>query len=285
VIVTGGGGSAFAETRATLRTIIRAASPVLVAFSGGVDSSLLLKVSLDELGPDRVLAVTVHGPVHTREELAAAREAAARLGARHLVVPLDQLEVPGFASNPPERCYLCRGAMYAVLAKIAESEGMTTIIDGANLDDRGDYRPGMQAAADMGIVSPLLEAGLTKADVRAWAKDAGLPVWDAPASPCLASRFPYGEAISAESLHMVAAGEEFLRGLGFATVRVRHHGATARIEVGEDDIPRAAEGSVRRAIVEHLRGLGYGYVALDLQGFRSGSLNEVLKRPGDEEVS
>ncbi len=279
------GRSGSAEGRARLRTIVREASPVLVAFSGGVDSSLLLKVSLDELGPERVLAVTVHGPVHTREELAAAREAAARLGARHLVVSLDQLEVSGFTSNPPERCYLCRRAMYARFAEIAESEGMATIIDGANLDDRGDYRPGMQAAADMGVVSPLLEAGLTKAEVRTWAREVGLPVWDAPASPCLASRFPYGETISAQGLQMVAAAEEFLRGLGFGSVRVRHHGAIARIEVGEDEVPRAAEGSARRAIVEHLRGLGYGYVALDLQGFRSGSLNEVLPPPGDEEAS
>lgn len=281
----GAGASGSAGNRAKLQTIVRDASPVLVAFSGGVDSSLLLKVSLDELGPDKVLAVTVHGPVHTREELDAARELARRLGVRHLVVPLDQLEVPGFASNPPERCYLCRRAMYAGLAKIAESEGMATIIDGANLDDRGDYRPGMQAAADTGIVSPLLEAGLTKAEVRAWAKEVGLPVWDAPASPCLASRFPYGETISAQGLRMVSAGEEFLRRLGFTTVRVRHHGNSARIEVGEDDIPRAADGPARRAIVEHLRGLGYVYVALDLQGFRSGSLNEVLPPPEDEEAT
>jgi uncharacterized protein len=272
------------EVRARLRTLIRAAGPVLVAFSGGIDSTLLLKVSLDELGPGRVLAVTVHGPVHTDKELAAAREAAARLGARHVVVSVDQLDVPGFAANPPERCYLCRRALYGRLAEMAAAEGMKTIVDGANLDDRGDYRPGMQAAGDMGIMSPLLEAGLTKEDVRAWAKEEGLPNWDLPASPCLASRFPYGETISMGALEAVAAGEEFLRRLGFGTVRVRHHGTIARIEVGEEDIPRVAEGFVRRAIVERLRELGYAYIALDLEGFRSGSLNEVLPRSGDEEA-
>jgi uncharacterized protein len=255
----------------------------MVAFSGGVDSTLLLCLALDELGSDRVLAVTAHGGVHTEEELGAACAAAVRLGARHVVVPVDQLRAPGFAANPPERCYLCRRTMYDTLIPLAKAEGMKTIVDGANLDDQGDYRPGMRAAAERGIRSPLREAGLRKEDVRALAKREGLSNWDQPASPCLASRFPYGETITVAALSMVGAGERYLRELGFTNVRVRHHGPLARVEVDSEDIPRAAEPAVRRGIVEHLRKLGYKYVSLDLEGFRSGSLNEMLPAAKDKE--
>jgi uncharacterized protein len=250
---------------------------VLVAFSGGVDSTVLLTVALDELGADKVLAVTAHGDVHTEEELGAARAAAARLGARHRVITTSELSVPGFAANPPERCFLCRSAMYEKLLAVAAEEGLAVVVDGANSDDRGDYRPGMRAAAALGVRSPLLEAGLGKDDVRALAKRLGLPQWDLPSSPCLASRFPYGEVITAEALRMVGSGERLLRGLGFTQVRVRHHGPLARVEVGESEISRAAGAPVRRAIVDHLRELGFKYVTLDLQGFRSGSMNELLE--------
>ncbi len=264
------------EKEALVRTLLGELAPVLVAFSGGVDSTVLLKLALDELGPGRVLAVTAHGDVHTQEELAAAREAAARLGARHLVIHTKELAIPGFATNPPERCFLCRGTMYGRLVDMARAEGLKTVIDGVNHDDGADYRPGVRAAAARGVRSPLAEAGLSKQEVRALGKRLGLSNWDLPASPCLASRFPYGEEITPAKLRAVAEGERYLKTLGFSDVRVRHHGDLARVEVSGDDIARAAEGSIRRGIVSHLRDLGYVYVTLDLGGFRSGSLNEVL---------
>ena len=205
-----------------MRALLRELAPVLVAFSGGVDSTVVLKLALDELGPDRVLAVTAHGVVHTGEELAAAREAAARLGARHMVVRTDELAISGFATNPPERCFLCRGSMFDRLAEVAQAEGMKTVVDGVNRDDGADYRPGVRAAAARGVRSPLAEACLSKKDVRALARKLGLANWDLPASPCLASRFPYGEEITEAKLAAVAAGERHLRALGFANVRLRH---------------------------------------------------------------
>lgn len=262
---------------AKVRTIVRDIGGLLIAFSGGVDSTVLLKIALEELGTENVLAVTAHGDVHTPEELERSRVIASHMGARHAIIDSHELDVPGFSANPPERCFLCRGEMYSHMWRLARREGLGTVADGANRDDSADYRPGLRAARSQGVRSPLAEAGLGKEEVRALARELGLSNWDLPSTPCLSSRFPYGEQITRDKLRIVAAAERRLRELGFGTARVRHHGDLARIEVLKDDVARAAEEEVRRAIVGYLRELGYVYVTLDLEGFRSGSMNEALQ--------
>ena len=248
----------------------------LVAFSGGVDSSLALAVAARALPKHRVLAVTSNNETYLPSELDLAREFAESLGVEHLVVNTRELDDPNYASNPTNRCYFCKSTLYSDLAKLAEDKGYACVVDGANKDDEGDYRPGRKAARELGVVSVLSAAGMSKADVRGLAKYLGLPTWDKPALACLSSRFPYGQEITPEKLSQVARAEEFLRRKDFQQVRVRHHGEIARLEVGPDELERAF--AMREEISAELIDAGFLYVTLDLAGYRSGSLNAALKK-------
>lgn len=252
---------------------------VCVAVSGGVDSSLVLALAVRALGPGAVTAVTAVSPIFLAHELDGARALVARLGVEHVLLPTDELQDPAFAANPRDRCYHCKARLFDGIATVAREHGRAVLVDGANLDDLADHRPGMRATDERGVAHPLLEAGVGKAQVRRLARRLGLEAWDAPQQACLASRFPYGEPIDEERLRRVAAAEAVLRELGFGQCRVRHHGAVARVEVEPGEIGRAA-GAARETIARRLRALGFAYVALDLEGFRSGSLNETLGEGG-----
>jgi pyridinium-3,5-biscarboxylic acid mononucleotide sulfurtransferase len=248
----------------------------LVAFSGGVDSSLALAVAARALPRHRVLAVTSNNETYLPSELDLAREFAASLGVEHLVVNTRELDNPNYASNPTNRCYFCKSTLYSDLARLAEEKGYACVVDGANKDDEGDYRPGRKAAKELGVVSVLSAARMSKDEVRELAKHLGLPTWDKPALACLSSRFPYGQEITPEKLTQVARAEEFLRREGFKQVRVRHHGEIARLEVGPGELERAF--AMREEISAELLDAGFLYVTLDLAGYKSGSLNAALKR-------
>ncbi len=250
---------------------------LLVAFSGGCDSTLLLKVAHEVLG-DGAVAVTARSETYPSKEYEQAERIARQIGVKHVTMDTSELSVKGFSSNPPDRCYFCKAELFQKLMEVATEHGIRYVADGSSLDDASDHRPGMRAAAELGVVSPLREAGLTKKDIREISRTLGLSTWDKPSFACLASRFPYGEEITAEKLKMVDAAESFLRSAGFRQVRVRHHGATARIEVPEDDIHQFAEKSLRERVASKLKEIGYVYVSLDLMGYRTGSLNEVLSR-------
>lgn len=250
---------------------------VIVAYSGGADSTLLLALCLSELGSDHVLAATADSPSLPRRELDEAREVARSLGARHRCIPSHEMHDERFVRNPQNRCYYCRQDLFRQLQAFADAEGYQQIVYGATADDLGDYRPGMEAARQAGAVAPLLDAGFTKQDVRAVSHQLGLPTWNKPAMACLSSRFPYGEPLDAAKLQQVERAEELLRyQLGFRQVRVRHHGAIARIEVERHELPRLLLDPISQQIVAGLKELGYQYVTVDLEGFRSGSLNETL---------
>lgn len=268
------------DKREQLQRILVSLGSVSVAFSGGADSTYLLAAALDDLGAERVLAITADSPALPRTELSEARSLAGMLGARHMVIPTQELDDPRFAENPPDRCYYCKQALFRSMHTIAEEQGYRTLVYGATADDLGDHRPGMRAAQEIGARAPLLEAGLRKAEIRELSRLRGLPTWDKPAMACLSSRFPYGTAITADRLHRVEQAEDLLRReMGFAQVRIRDHDAVARIEVDPASLSLLVADPVRSQVVAHLKALGYVYIALDLEGFRSGSLNETLRRP------
>jgi pyridinium-3,5-biscarboxylic acid mononucleotide sulfurtransferase len=261
---------------AELERILAPHGSALVAFSGGVDSSLALAVAARALPKEKVLAVTSNNETYLPSELDLAREFADSLGVEHLVVDTRELDNPNYASNPTNRCYFCKSTLYTDLANLAAEKGYACVVDGANKDDEGDYRPGRKAARELGVVSVLSEAGMTKAEVRELAKHLELPTWDKPALACLSSRFPYGQEITPEKLSQVARAEEYLRREGFLQVRVRHHGEIARLEVGPEELERAF--AMREEISAELLDAGFLYVTLDLAGYKPGSLNAALEK-------
>ncbi len=256
-----------------LKEILAGYGGALVAYSGGVDSTFLAKVANDVLG-DKMLAVTASSETYPEREVVAALELAKKMGLRHLSIHTEELEDEEFATNPPERCYICKKELFGKLVAMAVEHGLPFVLDGANFDDLSDYRPGTRAGRELGIRSPLQEAGFTKEDIRYFSKKMGLPTWNKPSFACLSSRFPYGERITREKLVMVGQAEDYLRSLGVGQLRVRHHDNLARIEVAADDFAKVMAAS--DAIVKKLKASGYKYVTLDLQGYRTGSMNEVL---------
>ena len=263
----------------SLHALLRGYGRVALGFSGGVDSTLLLRVALAVLGSGNVLAVIADTPSLPRKELAGALRLAETMGAECVVIHPDELSDPDYAANPADRCYFCKKHLFGRIAKVAGERGFTQVLDGNNADDAGDYRPGRRAAGELGVKSPLMEAGLTKAEIRALSRNAGLPTADKPAMACLASRIPYGTPVTAGVLAQVERAEEVLRVAGFVQCRVRHHGEVARVEVAIADMPRLLDESVRGTVVRDIQAAGYRYVTLDLQGYRMGSLNEGVREP------